>query len=239
MARTRGPARRPVPFMCALAAALMLAAGCSTEARHRTLTFFFTGVPPPGEEQAAPKDTGKPAAAATKAKPMRREAFLEPAFFAHGPFGAAQCDKCHAVTASKPFRTVTAQSGKAAGADRARVSVGPRLATPLRELCVTCHADKAHEAAEAQGLWMHGPVANGRCVACHSPHRAARQYMLLGKNNVDLCTGCHRQPDLVRTVAHQKDPQADCLACHNPHLGRGASLLKAEHDEWRAYGKGG
>lgn len=239
MARACGPTLHTGVLTCALAAALLLAAGCSTEARHRTLTFFFTGVTPKTGEQAGPKDTGKPAGAATKGKPKRRELVPEPAFFAHGPFGAAQCDKCHAVTASKPFRAVTAQSGKAAEAARSRMSIGPRLATSLRELCVTCHADKAYEAAEAQGLWMHGPVANGRCVACHSPHRAARQYMLLGKNNVDLCTGCHRQPDLVRTAAHQKDPQADCLACHNPHLGRGASLLKAEHDEWLAYGKGG
>ena len=246
MARGREPGLHPMLLACALAAAAVLAGGCGTEARYRTLTFFFTGVPPPGEEHAAskiPAPSGERAAskeaAAPGARRVRRDFVQEPAFFAHGPFGAAQCDRCHAVAASKPFRAVSAEPAKPADAAPARRSIGPRLATPLRELCLTCHADKAHASAEAQGLWMHGPVANGLCVACHSPHRAAREYMLLGKNNVEMCTGCHRKPDLARTVAHQKDPEADCLACHNPHQGRSASLLKTEHDEWRAYGKGG
>lgn len=235
----REPARHARLVTCALAAVLGLAGGCSTEARYRMLTFFFTGVPAPGEEQATPKEAGKPAGAAPAGRRTRRELVQEPAFFVHGPYGAAQCDKCHAVTASKPFRTEAAGAIKPEGADPARKSIGPRLAAPLKELCLTCHSNKAPAVAQAQGLWMHGPVATGWCVACHSPHRAARQYMLLGKNNVDLCTGCHRKPDLLRTAAHQKEPEADCLACHNPHLGRSASLLRAEHDEWRAYGKGG
>ena len=211
---------------CVLTAALGLPSGCSTEARHQMLTFFFTGVPAPGEEQAKEREAEKPAGAAPASKRTRREFFQEPQFFAHGPYGAGHCDKCHAVTASKPFRSEAAGAIKAAPAPE-RKSIGPRLAAPLKELCLTCHGDMAHTVAQAQGLWMHGPVANGWCVACHSPHRSARQYMLLGKNNVELCTGCHRKPDLLQTAAHQKEPEADCLACHNPHLGRSASLLKA------------
>ena len=56
---------------------------------------------------------------------------------------------------------------------------------------------------------------------------------------LELCSGCHRKPDLLQTAAHQKEPEADCLACHNPHVGKNAFLLKAEHDEWRVYGEGG
>lgn len=238
MAHTRSSAWRANTWTCALAAALGLAGGCSTEARHEVLTFFFTGVPAPGAEQSDVKETKKTGEAAPATKPRRREFFQEPQFFAHGPYGAGQCDKCHAVTTSKPFRTEAAGAITAAPAAE-RKSIGPRLAAPLKELCLTCHGDKAYAVAQAQALWMHGPVAEGWCVACHSPHRSERQYMLLGKNNVELCTGCHRKPDLLQTAAHQKEPEADCLACHNPHSGRSASLLKAQHDEWRGYGEGG
>ncbi len=232
------PARHAWLLTCALAVALGLAGGCSTEAHYQVLTFFFTGVPAPGEEQATSKKAEKPAAAVPATKRTQREFFQEPQFFVHGPYGAGQCDKCHAVTASKPFRSEAPGATKAASPPD-RKSIGPRLAVPLKELCLTCHSDKAHTVAQAQGLWMHGPVADGWCVACHSPHRAARQYMLLGKSNVELCTGCHRKPDLLQAAAHQKDPEADCLACHNPHQGKSASLLKAEHDEWQPFGKGG
>lgn len=239
MGRTFGAGRHAGLATCALVAVLGLGGGCSTQARYEVLTFFFTGVPPPGEQQAAPQGAGKPAGAAPAARRARREFFREPVFFVHGPYGAGRCDKCHAVTASKPFRTAAGKAIEPAGIGPARTNIGPRLAAPLKELCLSCHSEKAYAVAEAQGLWMHGPVANGWCVACHNPHRAARKYMLLGKSNVDLCTGCHRAPELLRTAAHRKEPEADCLTCHNPHQGKSTFLLRVEHDEWRAYGKGG
>ena len=161
-------------------AALGLASGCSIETRHKMLTFFFTGVPAPGEEQVKGEEASIPVETALARKRVRREFFQEPPFFTHGPYGAGQCEKCHAVTASKPFRAEAAEAIKAAAVPD-RKSIGPRLAVPLKELCLTCHGDKAYTLAQAQGLWMHGPVANGWCVACHSPHRAACQYMLLGR----------------------------------------------------------
>jgi predicted CXXCH cytochrome family protein len=78
-------------------------------------------------------------------------------------------------------------------------------------------------------------VANGWCVACHNPHRSARQYMLLGKDSVELCTACHTKADLLLTTAHQKDPKADCLSCHNPHMGKTAFLLRSTYVEWQIY----
>lgn len=238
MVRRRRPARHTQVLACLLMAAVVLASGCAAETRHKVLTFFFTGVPAPGEEPAKGKEAEIPAATTQARQRARREFFVEPPFFAHGPYGAGQCEKCHAVTASKPFRTEAAEASKAAAAPERR-SIGPRLAVPLRELCTTCHAEKAYLVAQAKGLWMHGPVATGWCVTCHSPHRAMRPYMLLGKNNVELCTGCHRKPDLLLTAAHQKEPEADCLSCHNPHEGKNSFLLKAQHNEWQVYEEGG
>ncbi len=211
--------------------------GCSEMVRYKTLTFFFTGVPSPEEKAAREKEAGeagKPAVSVKVARKRKQLAFLQKArFFVHGPFGSGQCERCHATTASKPFRT-----GKDKVADTAvkrSVNIGPRLAFPLEKLCVTCHSEKSNDVAASKGLWQHGPVAKGWCVTCHSPHKSARQYMLLKNDTIELCTSCHHKNDLLLTTAHREVPAADCLVCHNPHLGKTAFLLKSEYDEWQEF----
>ena len=203
---------------------------CSQNSRYQVLTVFFTGVPDPNavaeEKRALASQNGDQAPAVRQ----RRQPEIQTPFFVHGPFGAGQCELCHATTASKPFRSGMEEISEAATATTQ--SIGPRLAFPLEELCVTCHSEKSAEVAKANGLWQHGPVANGWCTTCHSPHKAARQYNLLEDNNVELCTQCHSQEDLLITEEHRKEPSTNCITCHNPHVGENSYLLKAEYDEW-------
>ena len=228
--------------MIALLATLLVGvaavSGCSQATRYDVLTFFFTGVPKPGEEAAMENQAAGAAPDATlAAKPRQRRElrFLTraPPFFMHGPYGAGQCERCHATAASKPFRTAATQV-KDAEVVQAR-SIGPRLAFPREELCLTCHSEKSSEVAKAGGLIQHEPVAKGRCVACHSPHKSARQYMLLKADNVELCSQCHEHKDLQTIVEHRQDPAADCITCHNPHVGRSSVMLKADYDEWQGF----
>jgi predicted CXXCH cytochrome family protein len=212
--------------------AAVAVSGCSQATRHDVLTFFFTGVPEPGEEAAA-EARADAAVAAREERRRKKKAPKQVQFFKHGPYGAGQCERCHATAASKPFRTGKARVSDAAVAQAP--SFGPRLAFPWEELCVTCHSEKSPAAAKANGLWQHGPVAKGRCTLCHSPHQSKRQYTLLKENNVELCTQCHSINDLQITVQHKQDPTADCISCHNPHVGRSPSLLKAEYDEWQGF----
>ncbi len=204
--------------------------GCSQTTRHDVLTFFFTGVPEPGE--AAASETGADTTTAVVKQRKKRKLVSQSPFFVHGPYGAGQCERCHSTTASKAFRTGIAQD--AAAVSRA-VYIGPRLAFPRGELCVTCHVEKSPEAAKANGLRQHGPATTGWCTSCHSPHKSKRQYMLLKANNVELCTQCHSFNDLQLTMEHKQDPAADCIACHNPHVSKSPFLLKAEYDEWQGF----
>ncbi|MDH3980703.1 MAG: cytochrome c3 family protein [Gammaproteobacteria bacterium] len=231
MSDRRWHRRGVIALLVTLLVAAVTVSGCSQATRYDVLTFFFTGVPEPGEEAASEART---AATTPTAREKRRSGlkFLGKAqFFMHGPFGAGQCERCHATAASKPFRTGKAQVSEKVISQAP--SIGPRLAFPWEELCVTCHSEKSPAAAKADGLWQHGPVAKGWCTLCHSPHKSKRQYMLLKENNVELCTQCHSTNDLQITAQHKQDPAADCISCHNPHVGKSTFLLKAEYDEWQ------
>lgn len=220
----------------ALFVAVAFMSGCSNVTRHDVLTFFFTGVPEPGAEGAdgagvAGRQVATLAPGARQRPKLKL--FREPRVYVHGPYGSGQCELCHATAASKPFRTL--KGGVTESTVSRAKSIGPRLAYPLEELCVTCHSEKSAEAAGSMDLAQHKPVADGWCTACHSPHKALRQYMLLKNNNVELCIQCHKPDELQASIEHRKDPEADCISCHNPHVGKSPLLLKAEYDEWSIF----
>ena len=223
-----------------LAVAGAVLGGCSREARYEVLTFFFTGVPPyeqwaglkaPGEEKAKPAvdriaATRERQAKVLRERQLRRIAQLN---WGHGPYDAGQCQLCHALAGSLTF---TGQGAGAAADTGTGGRASGRLLVPRRELCVGCHSEKRRGAPETAGLLLHEPVASGQCTACHGPHQSKRRYMLLGENNVAMCTRCHKNRELLmRLPAHAREPEADCLACHNAHVGRTATLLKSQYDE--------
>lgn len=188
--------------------------GCS----HQVLTFFFTGVPEPGQEDAAALDSA--------VKPKKRVRVVKSSGFVHGPYGAGSCNLCHQSAAGSVFGQ---QATAATSEDSRRIS--PRLLQPLAELCVGCHSEHQPSAARVVGLWQHGPVANQQCTVCHSPHKSNRRYLLLANSNVAMCGQCHSNSDLRHTPQHSDDPTAECTGCHNPHSGQNRFLLKAEYDE--------
>lgn len=241
---------RPLSTAILIVAVGAIVAACSPATRYEVLTFFFTGVPPLEEQMAKtlPGDgTGKteglqPATASLssaekvalkKAEILqkRKLRLLRAVRWTHGPYAAAECNRCHALSASLGL------GARAGGAKKGAMnmsSVGGRLLAPAEELCLGCHETKSVQAADKRKLRLHGPVASGLCIGCHNPHQSPRRYMLLGKDTVDLCTQCHEKDGLrQRTAAHAKATKLDCLACHNPHMGRTAMILKADYDERR------
>ena len=204
-----GTARISAVFPLLLLGALTLA-GCS----HQVLTFFFTGVPEPGQEAVSGTEN------AVARRDARKRVRLNPNY-AHGPYGAGSCESCHLGAA----KSASGQLSSSA------TVVSPRLVQRKTELCVGCHSDQHSPREDPGATWLHGPVANGECTACHSPHQSARPYLLLQDNGPALCGQCHSAEDLQRTALHAANPTAECTGCHNAHAGRDRFLLKADYDE--------
>lgn len=225
---------RVLMVLICMVSVLALATGCDRLARHKVLTFFFTGVPSI-EEQDRMKEAAREMAkgpktvadAQTATKKKKSSAIPPSREFAHGPFAASACFLCHETS----VRGGALSAGNTAGSkssEPSRSIVPGNYVVPLQELCASCHESKSPQRANASGLWVHGPVGNGYCIMCHSPHASREPYMLL-KDADALCAGCHGEGEILTRTLH-KD-RRDCISCHNPHVGKDSRLLKADYLE--------
>ena len=208
-------------FICI---SLSVTTGCDKYTRYKALTFFFTGVPHPDMPDSSSEDrvgmTGE------EILKKRRED-ITIVSYAHGPYGAQQCFQCHSTSQTATFRTSADKKGKSV--QKTEQNVSGRLVMPIKELCIDCHAAKSVNSAFSLGLWIHGPVSEGICITCHSPHASTYQYMLKKGSSREMCTSCHAPGLIMETDDHRKDE--DCTSCHNPHLGKTRFLLKKDLDE--------
>lgn len=201
--------------------ALTLLTGCNPVTRYKVLTFFFTGVPPMGEEEKEDEPVKPTVAKVVK----QRSVVVQATRYTHGPYASNQCNLCHETSASGGFRGF----GKQEGAKVAEAgAVSGKLVAPMGELCSGCHTGKSVASAYEAGLWVHGPVSTGYCVLCHGPHAGPEPYMLSKKTDT-LCLECHGN-GLVFNLNEHKEMR-DCLKCHNAHLGKDSRLLKADYRE--------
>ncbi len=202
--------------------------GCSSAGRHRLKTIFFTGVPSEQADEGAEADPTTERIAAASLTQERRARLRVSEFWVHGPYGSGDCGLCHALSQSKRFRSFGASNGSSSGTE---IAAGARLIMSPAALCRSCHTTHDNEVAESRGLWLHAPVATGRCIACHSPHQSRRRYLLVGNDNASLCGQCHG-PSAVARSHELADPSVvDCLECHNPHFGATSVMLRADYDE--------
>jgi predicted CXXCH cytochrome family protein len=183
-----------------LLAVVLLLSSCLNEGGYRIASFFFDGVPAPGEargvapggEQAAEparSEAGAPApdAGASKSSPAPEA----PPVFTHGPYAKGSCASCHDV-----------------GSSNALVKEG-------NDLCLTCHG------TILTGKQVVHVAAAADCLICHAPHKSGVERLLV-KSVPDLCLDCHMR-DAVEKVHGEI---ADCRACHNPHESDSAALLE-------------
>ncbi len=123
--------------------------------------------------------------------------------FVHMPFGEGQCDTCH-----QP-----AKDGKVV-----------LTAASSKEVCITCHADKAEQIEKAK---VQHPGALGDCTDCHNPH-AGRTPAFVQPNPVTVCLNCHSDQAELSKKQHLHQPafQQGCATCHEPHGGENQHLLR-------------
>lgn len=89
------------------------------------------------------------------------------------------------------------------------------------KLCHNCHVDYTETAS-----FVHGPVAIGQCLFCHTPHKSRIEH-LLKKPEPDLCYLCHDKNMIELIPAHLPGQTSACTDCHNPHAGSTKGLLKS------------
>src|SRR5271157_965767 len=126
--------------------------------------------------------------------------------YLHPPFADKSCDTCH--QAAKDGKVVLTQAS-------------------AKEICVTCHSDKAEQIEKAK---VQHAGAMGDCTDCHSPH-AGRYPRFLRPNPVAVCETCHTdEAEIHKTqkVLHQPAFQQGCSVCHMPHGGEREHLLRAD-----------
>lgn len=219
-----------------LAVALfLLLCGCSRQARHDVLTFFFTGVPPLEEEATTAGQAGVKTAADTRQqKPVERSEKQQkppqPQYYSHTVWLEGQCDACHQSKNLYTFQST--RPGGATPGQRVFFSGGGmpgELKSVADKLCSGCHIDKTALRAIRDRLWLHNPIAKGECLACHDPHQS-KFSGVLHKPAEQICQTCHSSASLAALSLHPVDGRP-CLECHNPHMGRDRILLRKVYQE--------
>ena len=124
--------------------------------------------------------------------------------FTHPPFADKSCDTCHAP--AKDGKVVLTQA-------------------KVKDLCVTCHSDKAEQIEKAK---VQHPGAAGDCTDCHNPH-AGKSPGFLQPDPVTACLTCHSDQAEQFKKAHLHQPafKQGCGTCHDAHGNDNAHLLRA------------
>lgn len=88
-----------------------------------------------------------------------------------------------------------------------------KLDGSTKVLCFNCH-----DRGLVDKSFVHGPVALGACVLCHSPHSAPHEKLLV-KAPQKLCLDCHSEAAPTGMAARHvhKPMEQGCTTCHDPH----------------------
>src|SRR5512140_1348344 len=95
--------------------------------------------------------------------------------------------------------------------------------SPKDKPCVECHTP------EKIGLtrrWIHAPLRNGSCAACHDPHGSTAPHLLKAQGAA-ACLGCHDRSKFERKKIHPVLASKGCGACHDAHASDIKGLLTA------------
>ena len=175
-------------IIAAVTAALVAISACAPDTRYRALSFFFDGVPLPGEQKHNYDDT---TVAGRKLKQARGAA---PRARSHGPYAAKMCDACHERGGSNKLlmpveklclgcHDLNLQTRKIHGpvaSGGCRVCHDPHgsgkpflLVAEPSTFCFYCHDE-----AEVRSHEVHGAIGGSECTDCHNPHGSDNDYLL-------------------------------------------------------------
>src|SRR5262245_34735761 len=136
--RSKGAIGAWVIGLCVLAVLV----GCTTENKHKWLSFFFDGVPAPGATNVTAvvyDENGRPLEKGSFAS-TNIAAPIKAVFTPHPPYEERKCTECH----------------------ESRFSV--KMKAPQGQVCFACH--KELEKTFSPAKVTHQPVENGKCSSC-------------------------------------------------------------------------
>ena len=138
------------------------------------------------------------------------------AFTARTPAATHGCESCHGPGKAH------AESGDAnlirrfTAANRAEASAS----------CTSCHTRASH------ALWdgSQHDQRNLGCTTCHSVHSPKGEPQLTARNQMELCSSCHRNvTNRQHRFSHMpvREGAMTCTSCHNVHGSTNVRLLRA------------
>ena len=126
--------------------------------------------------------------------------------FVHGPVAAGECTVCHGTSPKHKKKPGKYKFGK------------------IKDVAKACYS--CHEKFKPK-KFIHVPVEEGECMACHSPHGSPYKFQLLAKGG-DVCFNCHDEDIVAGEFVHGPAAVGGCVACHEPHTADYEKNLKAE-----------
>lgn len=98
--------------------------------------------------------------------------------------------------------------------------LGGGLVVERERLCFKCHPDILEH------HFVHGPAAEGECLACHLPHSSSYASLLMSELD-KVCARCHTEAR-VASAMHERlgEKGMMCVDCHDPHSGTSKYFLR-------------
>lgn len=183
-------ARGTLIVLAALLAIALALTACTEGTKYRVLSFFFDGVPKPG--QAPPKGAGPTEPGEAPAGP---EAAARPATYVHPPFREDRCGACHSPTDGQLYRSP--QEGLCGSCHTDLPGSAPFVHGPVAVRdCLFCHhyhssaypkillddatalCFRCHDPADLTQGPHHATVGSQPCIDCHDPHAGRDRFFL-------------------------------------------------------------
>jgi len=165
---------------------LALLYGCAGKTRYQVLSFFFDGVPPPGEARGEAGKGGRkgggPGTAAAK-----------PGYLEHGPYAAKQCEACHIKASNKLVLPIEELCFQCHSLDIRKKFIHGPIASGGCKVCHDPHGSRYPFllVSDPKGFCLHCHDANAlakkdfharteaQCTTCHDAHSSDSEYLLI------------------------------------------------------------
>ncbi len=175
-------ARVTTPLLVTIVAGLIGVVACSPGTKHRLLTFFFDGVPPPASavpQAQSVQDGDEPIDQAVISPPPPPTRL-----FAHTPYRDNRCGGCHDFNSGELIRPV--EDGLCMTCHSGLITELKYVHGPVNvNACGLCHH---HHASTHPNLLLVDPVAT--CTQCHELEDLSE-----GEHHAEIvpegCCGCH------------------------------------------------